>query len=150
MYNCPRMRLIVARDWETKPTGLPRWNSHELENSRSATPLVVDRKQHIVSPEILGWSIATLASAWSQWVFTSKSNEQSAYQTDQAFDDDEGRLAARKNVKLALPYVHSSIISALNRGMHIGNSSITNFEPKPEIEPQFLELDKDFKSGHTT
>jgi hypothetical protein len=115
-------------------------------HSRSTTPLVVDRKQHIVSPEILGWSIAILASAWSQWVFTSKSNEQSAYQTDKAFNDDEGQKAARKNVKIALPYVRSSIISALDRGVHIGNSSITNFEPKPEIEPQFLELDKDFKS----
>jgi hypothetical protein len=124
-----------------------RLSKADESHARSTTPLVVDREQHIVSPEILGWSIAILASAWSQWVFTSKSNEQSAYQTDPAFKDDESRLAARTNVRLALPYVRCSILEAMDKSIQIGNSSDTNFEPKPEIEPLHLDFRKDCNSS---
>ncbi|HYZ58816.1 MAG TPA: hypothetical protein VE544_04090, partial [Nitrososphaeraceae archaeon] len=116
-------------------------------HARSTTPLAVDRKQHIVSPEILGWSIAILASAWSQWVFTSKSNEQSAYQVDPAYKDNKSRLAARTNVQLALPYVRCSILDAIDKAIHIGNSNNTNFDPRLDIEPHYLDLRKNCDSN---
>jgi hypothetical protein len=119
-----------------------RLSKADSNHARSTTPLSVDREVPLVSPEILGWSIAILASAWSQWVFTSRSNEQSAYQTDPVFKEDASRLAARTNVRLALPYIRCSILDAIDKATNIGNSNNTNFEPKPEVEPYYLDLRK--------
>ena len=68
-------------------------------------------------------------------------------QTDPAFKDDKSRLAARTNVRLALPYVRCSILDAMNKAIHIGSSSKTNFEPKPGIELLYLNFRKDCNSG---
>lgn len=119
---------------------LSKANNNDI---KSTTPLMVNRDKHVISPEILGWSIAILATAWTQRLFASKSNDQSMYQTDPKFNDDKGRQAARINVKLALPYIRCSILDILDKGMYIGNCKNTNFEPKPEIEPLYLEFRTD-------
>ena len=67
---------------------LSKANSNDI---KSTTPLMVNRDKQVISPEILGWSIAILATAWTQWLFTSKSNDQSIYQSDPKFNDDKGR-----------------------------------------------------------
>jgi hypothetical protein len=113
------------------------------ESSRSTTPVAVDRNTHQISPEILGWSIAILASAWTEWVFTSKSNEYSKYQTDPAYKNDKERQAAVVNVKLALPYVHCSITDAIGKARKIGICNETNYEPNPKIDPAYIRLRKE-------
>jgi hypothetical protein len=99
------------------------------ESSLSTPPVAVDRNIHQICPEVLGWSIAILASAWTQWVFTSKSNEYSKYQTDPAFKNDKDRQAAIVNVKLALPYVHLSIKDAMDKAREIGICEKANYVP---------------------
>jgi hypothetical protein len=112
------------------------------ESSRSTTPVAVDRNTHQISPEILGWSIAILASAWTEWVFASKSNEYSKYQTDPAYKNDKDRQAADVNVKLALPYVNCSIMDAIGKAREIGSCNQTNYEPNPKIDPAYISLRK--------
>jgi hypothetical protein len=82
---------------------------------RSTTPLIVEKNTRTVYLEILGWATAILASAWSEWIFTSKSNPNSKYQTDPAYQTDKSRQAACVNVRLALPYIKNSIIDAIYR-----------------------------------
>jgi hypothetical protein len=110
---------------------------------RSTTPLVVDRTSFQISPEILGWSIAILASAWSEWVFTSKSNPNSIYQMDPAYKSDTARQAARINVRLAFPYIKNSITDAIDKAQEIGNSKETDYDPKPDLNPANIRLRKD-------
>jgi hypothetical protein len=88
-------------------------------------------------------SIAILASAWTEWVFTSKSNEDSKYQTDPAYKNNKTRQAAVVNVKLALPYVHCSIADARGKAREIGNCEETNYEPNPKIDPAYISLGKE-------
>ena len=35
---------------------------------KSITPLALDRSKGIICPEILGWSIAILSVAWTEWI----------------------------------------------------------------------------------
>jgi hypothetical protein len=42
---------------------------------QSTTPLVADPTTKIYSKEIIAWSVAILTSAWTEWVFSSKSND---------------------------------------------------------------------------
>jgi hypothetical protein len=112
------------------------------EHPRSTTPLAVDIDIPLISPEILGWSIAILASAWSEWVFASKSNDDSKYQKDPGFKNDASRQAAVVNVKLALPYIRNSIIDAINKAIEIGNCKETDFGPKPNVDQAFIRLRK--------
>ena len=123
---------------------LSKANNNDI---KSTDPLMVNRDKQVISPEILGWSIVILATAWTQWLFTSKSNDQSMYQTDPKFDGDKGRQAPRINVKLALPYIRCSILDILDKGMYIGNSKNTDFEPNPKIEPLYLEFRTDCSQG---
>jgi len=56
---------------------------------KSTTPLIGDRNRREIYPELLGWSIAILASAWTEWIFTSKSNEGSRYQNDPEYKNNK-------------------------------------------------------------
>ncbi|HYA83923.1 MAG TPA: hypothetical protein VEH06_10805 [Candidatus Bathyarchaeia archaeon] len=109
----------------------------------STTPIIVDRNRHVIYPELLGWAIAILSSAWTEWVFTSKSNEGSRYQNDPEYKNNESRQAATVNVKLTLPYIYNSIRDALEKAKEIGNSQETDYEPKPEINPAYIKLRKE-------
>jgi len=66
----------------------------------STTPIIVDRNRRKIYPELLGWAMVILSSAWTAWVFTSKSNELSRYQNDPEYKNNESRKAATVNVKL--------------------------------------------------
>jgi hypothetical protein len=110
---------------------------------KSTTPLIVDKNKLIINPEILGWSIAILASVWCEWVFTSKANPNSKYQTDPAYESDMSRRAARVNVGLALPYIKNSIIDAIDKAREIGNCKETDYAPIPDIDPANIKLRKD-------
>jgi len=113
------------------------------ESPRSTTPVGVDTSARIICPEILGWAIALLAAAWTEWVFTSKSNPVSKYQTDIAYTNDISRQAAAMNVKLVVPYIRCSIMDALDLAIHIGNCKETNFEPDQAIDSANIILRKD-------
>jgi hypothetical protein len=110
---------------------------------RSTTPVVVDRNSGMISPEILGWAVAILSTAWTEWVFTSKSNPSSKYQTDPEYTNDRPRQASATNAKLVVPYIRCSIIDALGRAIQIGNSKETNYEPDQAIDPANIDLRKD-------
>ena len=110
---------------------------------RSTTPVAVDRNSRMISPEILGLAIAILSTAWTEWVFTAKSNPSSKYQTDPEYTNDRPRQAAATNVKLLVPYIRCSIIDALGRAIQIGNSKETNYEPDRAIDPANIDLRKD-------
>jgi hypothetical protein len=101
----------------------------DSESTRSTTPVAVDRDVPMICPELLGWSIAILASAWTEWVFASKSKEDSKYQTDPAYRNDSARQAAIVNVRLVVPYVYCSIIDAIGKAREIGNCKETAYEP---------------------
>lgn len=113
------------------------------ESPRSTTPVGVDVNAQIICPEILGWAIALLAAAWTGWVFTSKSNPVSKYQTDTEYTNDRSRQTAATNVKLVVPYIRCSIIDTLDRAIHIGNCKETNFEPDQAIDSANIILRKD-------
>lgn len=87
------------------------------------------------SAECYMWAVAILSSAWTQWVFSSKSR--SAYQ------DDTTRSEASKNVKIALPYVENSIHDATSSGDEIGKNSYTNYRPNTKKFPVMFKLRKD-------
>lgn len=67
------------------------------------------------------WAIAILSSAWTQWVFNSKSL--SAYQADPTHPE------ASKNVKIALPYIKTSLIDTIYAGEDIGRNHDANYVP---------------------
>lgn len=94
------------------------------------------------SKEILAWSIAILAAPWAEWVFTSKSNDDSFYQTDPTYSENPERIAAKSNVKLASPYIFNSIIDAMIKAKEIGSSKETNYEPDPKKDPAYIDLRK--------
>jgi hypothetical protein len=113
------------------------------ESPRSTPPVAVDRDIPMISPELLGWSIAILASAWRELVFASKSEENSKYQTDPNYKNYPDRQAAIVNVKLAVPYVQCTIIDAIYNARQIGNCRKTNYEPNPEADPAYISLRKE-------
>jgi len=67
------------------------------------------------------WAIAILSSAWTQWVFRSKSL--SAYQ------EDPTRHEAAINVKIALPYIKNSLADSTSAGDDIGRNGYANYVP---------------------
>lgn len=109
---------------------------------RSTTPVGVDRNARIICPEILAWAIAILAAAWTEWVFTAKSNPSSRYQTDPEYTNERPRQAAATNVKLVVPYIRCSIIDALCRAIQMENCKETNYEPDQAIDPANINLRK--------
>jgi hypothetical protein len=113
------------------------------ESPRSTTPVGVDTNAQIICPEILGWAIAILAAAWTEWVFTSKSNPGSKYQTDVEYINNRPRQAAAANVKLVVPYIRCSIEDTLDMAIQIGNCRDTNYEPDQAIDPANINLRKD-------
>jgi hypothetical protein len=122
-------------------------NTADEQYSRSTTPVGVDRNAPIVCPEILGWAIAILAAAWTEWVFTSKSNLDSKYQTDPEYINDSAKRASAANVRLVVPYIRCSIMDTLARARQIGNSIETNYEPNQATDPANVELRKDCEDG---
>jgi hypothetical protein len=52
------------------------------------------------------------------------------------------RQAAKVNVRIALPYVHNSILNAMDKAREIGTCKETNFDPDPVREPAYIELRK--------
>ncbi len=49
--------LMTKEDLKTADEAFPR----------STTPVAVDRDSGMISPEILGWAIAILSTAWTEW-----------------------------------------------------------------------------------
>jgi hypothetical protein len=113
------------------------------ESPLSTTPVAVNRNSRMISPEILGWAIAILSTAWTEWIFTAKSNPSSKYQTDPEYTNDRPRRTATTNVKLVVPYIRCSIIDTLGRAIQIGNCKETNYEPNQAIDPANIDLRKD-------
>jgi hypothetical protein len=74
-----------------------------MNNILDPPRLLVGRNTPIVCPQISGWVIATLAAACIEWVFTSKSNLDSKYQTDPEYINDR----ARKALAASAPIWHS-------------------------------------------
>jgi hypothetical protein len=112
----------------------------DKEFPQSTTPLVADPITNRYSKEIIAWSIAILTSSWTQWVFSSKSNDDSIYQTDPQYNQDPPRQAAKTNVKIALPYIRNSILDALDKAREIGTSRETDYRPDPTKNPANIEL----------
>ena len=110
--------------------------------SQSTTPVVADPVTKQYSKEIIAWSIAILTSAWAEWVFYSKSNNDSAYQTDPKYDQKPDRKAARVNVRIVKPYIRNSILDAMDKGREIGTCKQTNYNPSPLTNPANIELRK--------
>jgi hypothetical protein len=108
-------------------------------NPSSVTPIGIDKDAHIICPEILSWSMAVLASAWTEWVFTSKTSNPN-YQNDPIYSNDPARQAAIVNVRLLLPYIRNSILDAIDKAHEIGLSKETNYEPDPVKDPAKFEL----------
>ena len=67
------------------------------------------------------WAIAILSSAWTQWVFSSKSL--SGYQ------DDPTHPEASNNVKIVLPYVKNSLTDATSAGDDLGRNPDADYVP---------------------
>jgi hypothetical protein len=88
------------------------------------------------STECYMWAIAILSSAWTQWVFRSKSTY-SGYQNDPTHPE------ASKNVKITLPYVKNSINDAILAGDDIARNSDTNYIPNTKKYPATFSLRKD-------
>jgi hypothetical protein len=77
------------------------------------------------SAECYMWTIAILASAWTEWVFAAKTN-------NPKYQDDPEHLEASVNVKLALPYIMRSIDDALKSGHDIGTNAETDYNPNSD------------------
>jgi hypothetical protein len=92
-------------------------------------------KPGTISAEILTWSIAILASAWTQWIFTAKSH-------NPINQEDKDKKEAAINIKLALPYVMNSIQDSMKIGEEIGKNMETSYRPSPDRFPVFLYLRK--------
>lgn len=89
------------------------------------------------SAEIWMWAISILSSAWTEWCFTAKTN-------NPKYQNDPNHPEAAKNVKIALPYIITSIIDALDKAHEIG-SRITNDDRtayRPESGPAWIQLHK--------
>ena len=112
-----------------------------VESPRSTTLVGVDRNAGIIRNSSVVY--CDTSSAWTEWVFTSKSNPSSEYQTDPEYTNDRPRQAATTNAKLVVPYIRCSIIDALGRAIQIGNSKETNYEPDQAIDPANIDLRKD-------
>jgi len=89
---------------------------------QSTTPLVADPLTGQYSKEIIAWSVAILTSAWTEWVFSSKSNDDAFYQTDPIYNERPDRQTAKVNVRIALPYIRNSILDVLNKAREIGTN----------------------------
>jgi hypothetical protein len=118
------------------------------ESPRSTTPVGVDRNARIICPEILAWAIAILAAAWTEWVFTSKSNPGSKYQTDAEYINNRPRQPSAKNVRLVAPYIRCSLMDTLDRAIQIGSNKETNYEPDQAVEPANINLRKDCEGSN--
>lgn len=79
------------------------------------------------STEILMWAVGILASAWTVWCFTSKSN-------NPTYQNDPEHPEASENVRIAMPYVRSSIIDAMSKAKGIGTKQ--NADPKTAYRPE--------------
>lgn len=110
---------------------------------QSTVPLIADPITKKYSKEIVAWAVAILTSAWTQWVFTSKSNKDSSYQTDSEFSENPERIASRINIEIALPYIPNSILDALEIASEIGLSRRTEYRPRPTMNPMNMILRKD-------
>jgi hypothetical protein len=115
----------------------------DVEDQHSTVPIGVDPNTMQYSKEIATWAIAILSSAWALWVFTSKSQEASYYQTDSSENEGPDRIASRVNVKIILPYIRHSIIDTLDMATRIGLSDKTDYYPKPRVEPMNIQLRKE-------
>jgi hypothetical protein len=107
---------------------------------QSTIPLVADITTKKYSKEIIAWSVAILTSAWTEWVFSSKSNDDASYQTDHKYEQDPDRQAAKTNVKIALPYIRNSILDALDKAREIGTCKETDYNPNPTKNPAYIQL----------
>jgi hypothetical protein len=90
-----------------------------------------DREPGVISPEILTWSIAILASAWTQWIFTAKL-------FNPVNQEDKDKKEAAINIKLAQPYVLNSIKDAMKIGEEIGKCKQTPNVPLSEKRLIFI------------
>ena len=113
-------------------------NLQVVENQ--TPPLIVtpptNKGPGVISAEILMWSIAILASAWTNWIFTAKS-------FNPINQDDKDKKEAAININLARPYVMNSIRDAMQIGEEIGKCKQASYRPSPDIFPKFLSLRKD-------
>lgn len=75
------------------------------------------------STECYMWAVAILASAWTEWVFTAKSN-------DKKYQQDPKKREAAINVKIALPYIRNSITDAMSKASEIGSRTESNYRPE--------------------
>jgi hypothetical protein len=113
---------------------------------QSTTPLVADPITGQYSKEIIAWSVAILTSAWTEWVFSSKSNDNAMYQIDPKYNEDPARQAAKINVKIALPYIRNSILDALNKAREIGTYKEADYNPDPIKNPANIQLRNNHKN----
>lgn len=87
---------------------------------------IINGQAPILEPdscECYMWAVAILASAWSEWVFTAKSN-------DPNYQNNSTKHEAATNVKLALPYVKPSIEAAMLMAKEIGDRNDSNYRPE--------------------
>lgn len=87
------------------------------------------------SVECIMWAAAILASSWTDWIFTSKSNNPKYIHYME-----KGQAAA--NAKIASPYVRYSIIDAMTKGRKIGRTKRTNYRPEG------IEIFFELRKGH--
>jgi hypothetical protein len=76
------------------------------------------------------WAMSLLTDAWAAWVFSAKANN-SSYGAS--------KPEATANAKIALPYVKSTAISAIEAGIEIGRNPQNNYRPENVRKTIYLE-----------
>lgn len=71
--------------------------------------------------EALMWAISILTSAWTNWIFSSKSND-AQYRSDKP----EVTINAQK----ILPYIEGVILNAMKAGREIGSNPLNKYRPE--------------------
>jgi len=94
------------------------------EISRKETLAMVNGKAPLLESDSLEcqmWALSVLASAWSQWVFTAKSNTP-RYRAE--------RRKAASNAQIASLYVSKTITLAMEASAEIGSTAENNYRPE--------------------
>jgi len=94
------------------------------ETSRKETLVTVNGQVPLLenySLECQMWALSIIASAWSQWIFTAKSN-------DPVYGRQKKEAAS--NARIVSPYVRKTVMLAMDAGAEIGSSSKNNYRPE--------------------
>jgi hypothetical protein len=81
--------------------------------------------------ESLMWAVGILTSAWANWIFSAKANNP-RYRSE--------KPEASMNAQKVLPYIETTILSAMKAGEEIGSNPENNY--RPENVRRFIQIEK--------